>query len=142
MPQDAHPAGEDEVHPGAGGVLLEEREPGRAVDLLARGEPVAELPGREEPEQGVAGQELLGHVDGPAISRSKVAWLIRPASQAPNNSSWMRCRVAPSSSAGARSSTTTRANPSGVATGPTSSPVPAEASSSASGPPRSLRNSR
>src|SRR5262245_35467775 len=142
MPQDAHPAGEDEVHPGAGRVLLQEREPGGAVDLLARGEPVAELPGREEPEQGVAAQELLGHVDGPAISRSKVAWLIRPASQSPNSSSWRACRVAASSSAGRRSSTTTRANPSGVATGPTSSAVAAETRGSASGPFRSLRKSR
>src|SRR5262249_32369908 len=105
LTHDAHPARAAEGGPGAGRVLLEERKAGEAVDLLPGGEPVVELPGREEPEQGVAAQELASHPDALSIPGSKVASCIRPASQPPNNSSSIRRRVAGFSSAGNRSST-------------------------------------
>src|SRR5205085_10851691 len=101
------------------------RLPGGAGEFLARGDPVVELPGGEEPKQRVTTQLLTGHQDAPADDRLRVASCIRAASQSPKSSSWMRCRVAPSRSAGWHSSITTSANPRGVATGPTSWPTAA-----------------
>ena len=60
-PEDAHPAGADEIDPGPGGVLLKDCLAGGVVGLLPRGKPVVELPAREEPKQGVAGQIRPGH---------------------------------------------------------------------------------
>src|SRR5205823_2883008 len=44
-----------------GGVFLKDRLPGGVVGFLPGGKPVVELPAREEPEQGVAGQMRPGH---------------------------------------------------------------------------------